>query len=207
LFVTVVAAIGMGGLMTLLDYNGAFDATSHKFIDTVLGKAGARRKLRALHRHIRAVTQGKVRVRGPDGTLSLTDPFQILRGGAQDGLGVPWVFLCCISDILEEDDSNRGDLDYAIRRDCLRLECLHSGGDRWYAGGADGVTGTAAGTINNVDVSDDETLRSGRNGSLASGMGTAAEPLDEGELRWNAAVKKGGKALYDARAKARKLLE
>ena len=125
LFVTVVAAIGMEGLMTLLDYSGAFDATSHKFIDTVLGKAGARRKLRALHRQIRAVTQGKVRVRGPDGTLSLTDPFRILRGGAHRRLSVPCVFLCCFSDILEEDDSNRGDLDYvyAIRRDCLRLEC------------------------------------------------------------------------------------
>jgi hypothetical protein len=42
LFVTVVAAIGMEGLMSLLDYSGAFGATSHKFIDTVLGKAGAR---------------------------------------------------------------------------------------------------------------------------------------------------------------------
>ena len=188
LFVTVVGAIGMEGLLTLLDYSGAFDATSHKFIDTVLGKAGARRKLRELHRKVRAVTQGKVRVRGPDGTLSLSDPFQILRGGAQGGLSVPWVFNCCLSDILEEDDSNRGDLDYAIRRDCLRLECFNSGGDRWYAGGADDGSGatTAAGTT----------------------TGPAAETqLDEGEIRWNAAVKTGGKALYDARAKARKLLE
>ena len=188
LFVTVVGAIGMEGLLTLLDYSGAFDATSHKFIDTVLGKAGARRKLRELHRKVRAVTQGKVRVRGPDGTLSLSDPFQILRGGAQGGLSVPWVFNCCLSDILEEDDSNRGDLDYAIRRDCLRLECFHSGGERWYAGGADDGSGatTAAGTT----------------------TGPAAETqLDEGEIRWNAAVKTGGKALYDARAKARKLLE
>jgi hypothetical protein len=36
---------------------------------------------------------------------------------------------------------------------------------------------------------------------------SAAADLDEGEQRWNAAVKKGGKALLDARATARNLLE
>jgi hypothetical protein len=115
------------------------------------------------------------------------------------------VFLCCITEILEEDGSQRPDLDHSIRRECLRLECLHSS-DRWFAGGADVDIGTAAGP-SPAQVSDDETLRSGPNRSQRPWTGTAAEPLDEGEQQWNAAVKKGGKALFDERAKTRKILE
>ena len=70
-------------------------------------------------------------------------------------------------------------MDFAIRKECLRLECLASGGDRWFAGGAG-------------------------EGQAGAPDGAAAE---EGEQRWNQAVLKGGKALFAARAQASKLLE
>jgi hypothetical protein len=92
LFMTVTGTLGMQGLLSMLDYSGAFDALSHRFIDEVLGTAGARNKLRALHRRIRELTTGKVRVRGPVGTMTLRGPFKMLKGGAQGRLSVPWVF-------------------------------------------------------------------------------------------------------------------
>jgi hypothetical protein len=42
---------------------------------------------------------------------------------------------------------------------------------------------------------------------MVSWTGRATAPLDEGEQQWGFVVKKGGKALFDARAKTRKKLE
>ena len=121
-------------------------------------------------------------MRGPDGTTTLSDPFKMLKGGAQGGLSVPWIFLCCLTEILAEDDGNRLDLDFAIRRECLRLECQRSGGDRWFAGG----TGIGE-----------------REAAILAGGGE----IDEGELRWNGAVRRGGLALLEARKQAQDKLD
>ena len=62
------------------------------------------------------------------------------RGGIQ-GLGsTAYLFVLSLSEILDEDDALGNDLDYAIRRECLRLETLEreeaEGGvvhERWLA--------------------------------------------------------------------------
>jgi hypothetical protein len=124
LYTTLTLELGMVGVMTLLDYTGAFDATARSFTDVVLGKSGARRKLRSLHRKIAAAATGRVRTQGLDGTEVKTDPFEMTRGGIQ-GLGsTAYLFILCLSEILDEDDALGNDLDYAIRRECLRLETL-----------------------------------------------------------------------------------
>ena len=81
----------------LLDYTGAFDATARSFTDVVLGKSGARRKLRSLHRKVAAAATGRVRTQGLDGAEVKTDPFEMTRGGIQ-GLGsTAYLFILCLS--------------------------------------------------------------------------------------------------------------
>jgi hypothetical protein len=179
LFISSTLELGMEGVITLLDYSGAFDATAQSFTNAVLGKAGAIVKLRALYHSLLKTVRGKVRMRAPDGADQLSGDFALTRGGIQGLNSTPWVFILSATEILAEDDEKQHDLDFAIRRECLRLECLASGGERWFAGGAG----------------------EGRAGAPDE---AAAE---EGERRWNHAVLKGGKALFAARAQASKLLE
>ena len=42
MFSSTALAIGMEGVLCLLDYSGAFDATAHSFMDVVMRKSGAR---------------------------------------------------------------------------------------------------------------------------------------------------------------------
>jgi hypothetical protein len=124
MYTTLTLELGMVVVMTLLDYTGAFDAIARSSTDVVLGKSGARRKLRSLHRKIAAAATGRVRTKGLDGAEVKTDPFEMTRGGIQ-GLGSrAYLFILCLNESLDEDDALGNDLDYAIRRECLRLETL-----------------------------------------------------------------------------------
>ena len=104
LFISLTLELGMEGVITLLDYSGAFDATAQSFMDTVLGKAGARLKLRALYRSLLNTVRGKVRMRGPDGADQLSEGFSLTRGGIQGLNSTPWVYILSASEILAEDD-------------------------------------------------------------------------------------------------------
>ena len=119
LFISSTLELGMEGVITLLDYSGAFDATAQSFTNAVLGKAGARVKLRALYRSLLKTVRGKVRVRGPDGADQLSEGFELTRGGIQGLNSTPWVFILSATEILAEDDEAQHDMDYAIRRECL----------------------------------------------------------------------------------------
>ena len=162
LYTTLTLELGMVGVMTLLDYTGAFDATARSFTDLVLGKSGSRRKLRSLHRKMAAAATDRVRTQGLDGAEAETEPFKMTRGGIQ-GLGsTAYLFILCLSEILEEDDALNNDLDYAIRRECLRIETLEreeaEGGvvhEQWLAPVTkqwtrEPVVGSAAGNIGSV---------------------------------------------------------
>jgi hypothetical protein len=89
LFISVALAMGMKGVLCLLDYSEAFDATVHTFMDEVLGKSGARVQLRSFYRKVMKVVKGEVKVRAPDGTSALSEAFDITRGGIQGGMGTP----------------------------------------------------------------------------------------------------------------------
>ena len=109
-----------------------------------------------------AAATGRVRTQGLDGVEAKTEPFEMTRGGIQ-GLGsTAYLFILCLSEILEEEDALNNDLDYAIRRECLRIETLEreeaEGGvvhERWLAPVTtqltrEAVVGSAAGGIGSV---------------------------------------------------------
>eukprot|EP01050_Picozoa_sp_SAG11_P022029 SAG11_NODE_4055_length_2084_cov_4.117884_1_plen_636_part_10 len=69
-----------------------------------------------------AAATGRVRIRTAGGGTALSPPFDLDRGGIQGGMSTPWTFILAVTEVLFEDSSRRHDLDYAIRRACLRLE-------------------------------------------------------------------------------------
>ena len=128
MFISVALAVGMEGVLCLLVYSAAFNAIAHTFMDEVLGKSGARVQLRSFYRKVVKAVKGKVKVRAPDGTVSaLSEAFDIDRGGIQGGMSTPWIYCVCATELVAEDDALRHDLDFAIRRECLRLESKRSG--------------------------------------------------------------------------------
>ena len=66
-------------VFTFIDYKSAFDSVSHKFIDSVLARAGASRKTRAIFRAIYDVATGMVRVNGILGEKIFSSTFGIDR--------------------------------------------------------------------------------------------------------------------------------
>jgi hypothetical protein len=63
LFIGRVLALELVAVMTLLDFESAFDGSSHEALDSMLKFAGTRRKVRAVHRPIFEHANGTVRVR------------------------------------------------------------------------------------------------------------------------------------------------
>eukprot|EP01050_Picozoa_sp_SAG11_P032881 SAG11_NODE_10897_length_798_cov_1.207439_1_plen_203_part_10 len=115
-------SLGMRGVVVLLDQSGAFDATSRKFTDQVLGKAGAGRPIRRLWRAAMSAVTGKVRMSKADGSYAVSPPFAMERGGVQGGMCTPWTYILGTTETTRGDESRGHDLDLAIRRACLRLE-------------------------------------------------------------------------------------
>ena len=123
--------IKMVAALTLFDYSSAFDGSSHKALDSTLKSAGARRKVRAVHRSICEQANGTVRVRDAAGEDHFSDPFDIGQGSVQGDLGSPRVFITGVSGVTQEADSPRiMDLDSEIRLQALELQKIsYQGGD------------------------------------------------------------------------------
>ena len=183
IFIDMTLALGLRGVITFLDYSGAFDATSRKFLDTVIRKAGARAELQQVYRSFVEAAKGQVRVRKHDGSTALTDTFELGVGGIQGGMSTPWAFILALSEVLQGDEARMHDLDFAIRRACLEMEI-----ERRTVGGEPGATHSDE--LEDSDLSD------------------SADPpgQDAAQREWNAAVNKGAKALLAARDNARKQL-
>ena len=160
-FIDVTLALGWKGVMTLLDYSGAFDATSRKFLDESIIKAGARQELVEIYRSAMNAAVGQVKMKRADGSVALSAGFDLGRGGIQGGMSTPWIFILATTAILEADESRRHDLDYAIWLECLRRE------------------------VERRDTGQYTVLQH------------AAE--DDGQQRWDAAVKRGADAMLAAR--------
>ena len=67
-------------VVTFIDFAAAFDSVSHKFLDSALGKAKAKRKTRALFRAIYAAAEGAVRLQSKDGKIALSKYFDVAGG-------------------------------------------------------------------------------------------------------------------------------
>ena len=93
-------------VVTFIDFAGAFDSVSHKFLDKALRKAGASRKSRALFRAIYEAATGTARVLGLDGNNSYSHTFDIDRGVIQGDIMSPIFFIIALDQILREHDTS-----------------------------------------------------------------------------------------------------
>ena len=79
---------------------------SHRFLDAALGKAGAKRKTRALFRTIYAAAQGAGRVQGEDGKISMSKYFSVRRGVIQGDIMSPVLFILALDQLIQEVDTD-----------------------------------------------------------------------------------------------------
>ena len=91
-------------VVTFIDFAGAFDSVSHKFLDEALRKAGASRKSRALFRSIYEAATGTAKVLGLDGKNSYSHTFNIERGVIQGDIMSPIFFIIALDQLLQEHD-------------------------------------------------------------------------------------------------------
>eukprot|EP01052_Picozoa_sp_SAG31_P042829 SAG31_NODE_6929_length_1846_cov_17.096165_1_plen_174_part_00 len=115
------ADTGFGSLV-LLDYEGAFDGSSHIQVDRALGRAGASAHSRAIFRAIYFAATGVVRSRKASGEAVFSEPFDIGRGNIQGDIFSPWGFNTVNAVICYDADGGVADLDLSIRLQCLRIE-------------------------------------------------------------------------------------
>ena len=79
------SSLGQEGVLVLLDYTCAFDASSRKFLDSVIGEARARSTLQHFCCRQMVVAVGRVTVNRSDGSAALSDAFDLDVGGIQGG--------------------------------------------------------------------------------------------------------------------------
>ena len=75
--------------MSFIDYSAAFDTESQMFLDEALAEAGVGAKVRRIVQAIFAAATGVVCLRHPDGTMTLSEPFDIARGVLQGDIFSP----------------------------------------------------------------------------------------------------------------------
>ncbi len=71
---------GWQAIITFIDYSAAFDTESQMFLDEALAEAGVSSKVRRIVQAIFEAATGVVRLRHPDRTMTLSEPFDIARG-------------------------------------------------------------------------------------------------------------------------------
>ena len=80
-------------VITFIDYSAAYDTESQMFLNEALAEAGVRAKVRRIVQAIVAAATGVVRLRHPDGTMTLSEPFDITRGVLQRDIFSPVAFI------------------------------------------------------------------------------------------------------------------
>ena len=80
-------------VITFIDYSAAFDTESQMFLDEALAETGVGAKVRRIVQAIFATTTGVVRLRHLDGTMKLSEPFDIARGVLQGDICSPVAFI------------------------------------------------------------------------------------------------------------------
>ena len=77
---------GRHAVITFIDYSAAFDTESQMFLDEALAEVVVGAKMRRIVQAIVAAVTGVVRLRHPDGTMTLSEPFDIARGVLQGNI-------------------------------------------------------------------------------------------------------------------------
>ena len=84
---------GRQAVVTFIDYTAAFDTESQLFLDEALHSADVPVKLRRVIQSIFSAASGRIRIRNPDGTTDISEPFDISRGVLQGDLFSPVAFI------------------------------------------------------------------------------------------------------------------
>ena len=84
---------GRQAVITFIDYSAAFDTESQMFLDEALAEAGVGAKVRRIVQAIFAAATGVVRLKHPDGTMTLSESFDIARGILQGDIFSPVAFI------------------------------------------------------------------------------------------------------------------
>ena len=92
-FIAMILREGRQAVITFIDYSAAFDTESQVFLDEALAEAGVEAKVRRIVQAIFAAATGVVRLRQPDGTMALSEPFDIARGVLQGDIFSPVAFI------------------------------------------------------------------------------------------------------------------
>ena len=92
-FIEMILREGRQAVITFIDYSAAFDTESQMFLDEALAEAGVGAKVRRIVQAIFAAATGVVRLRHPDGTMTLSEPFDIARGILQGDIFSPVAFI------------------------------------------------------------------------------------------------------------------
>ena len=79
-FIQMILLEGRQATITFIDYSAAFDTESQMFLDETLTEAGVGAKVRRIVQAIFTAATGVVRLRHPDGKMTLPEPFDIARG-------------------------------------------------------------------------------------------------------------------------------
>ena len=77
---------GRQAVITFIDYT--FDTESQMFLDEAFAEAGVSAKVCRIVQVIFAAANGVMRLGHPDGTMTLSEPFDIARGVLQGARGV-----------------------------------------------------------------------------------------------------------------------
>ena len=92
-FIQIILREGRQAVITFIDYSAAFDKESQMFVDEALAEAGVGAKVRRIVQAIFAAATGVVRVRHADGTMILSEPFDIASGVLQGDIFSPAAFI------------------------------------------------------------------------------------------------------------------
>ena len=82
----------------------AFDSVSHRLLDQALAAANASNKSRAIFRAIYGKAATAVRVRGTDGTDTISEPFAIRRGVVQGDIFSPYAYILALAFLFFKHD-------------------------------------------------------------------------------------------------------
>ena len=115
---------GKQAVVTCIDYSAAFDTNSHMFLDKALAEAGVGAKVRRIVHAIFAAATGVVCLRHPEGTMTLSEPFDIPRGVLQGDTFSPVAFIAGLDRIFRIHDLHNPGVRLALAR--LRPSCRSS---------------------------------------------------------------------------------
>ena len=103
-FTQMILREGRQAVITFIDYSAAFDTESQMFLDEALAEAGVGAKVCRIVQAIFAAATEVVRLRQPDGTMTLSEPFNIARGVLQGDIFSPVAFIARLDRIFRMHD-------------------------------------------------------------------------------------------------------